>query len=269
MPFADHDGVSLYYETDGSAKHDTVAFIGDVAYGAWQWGWQHAAVAGPFESLVWDHRGTGKTNVPDGSDASDGSYSVAEMAGDLDAVLAHHGVRKAHLVGAGLGGMVALHYAKGFSRAKTLTLIGTAAAGSQLAPGMRDELLAEKTADALHESLRPVVSEEAFAAGVEDVVEWRLTDDAALPAQRAQFAALEGFDVSEKLYEITTPALVCHGTDDRVIPIEAGSKLADGLPRGELQTFEDAPHLVHVEHSKAVNDALLTFLAEHTDKTFD
>ncbi|KZN25256.1 3-oxoadipate enol-lactonase [Haladaptatus sp. R4] len=263
MPFAEHDGTSIYYETDGSSKHDTVAFVGDAAYGAWQWGWQHAAVTGPFESLVWDHRGTGK------SDAPDGPYSVAEMAGDLDAVLADHGVRKAHLVGAGLGGMVALHYAKQFSRAKTLTLIGTAADGSSLAPDVRDRLLAEKTPDALHESLRPAVSEEAFAAGLEDVVEWRLADDASLPAQRAQFAALEAFDVSDELYEITTPAIVCHGTDDRVIPVEAGKELADGLPRGELVTFEDAPHLVHVEHSKAVNDALLDFLARHVDETFD
>ncbi len=263
MPFAEHDGISLHYETDGSSKHDTVAFVGDAVYGAWQWGWQHAAVAGPFESLVWDHRGTGK------SDAPDGPYSVAEMAGDLDTVLADHGVRKAHLVGAGLGGMIALHYAKEFSRAKTLTLIGTAAAGSRLTAGVRERLLAEKTPEALHESLRPAVSDEAFSAGLEDVVEWRLADDASLPAQRAQFAALEGFDVSDELYEITTPTLVCHGTDDRVISVEAGEDLADGLPRGELQTFEDAPHLVHVEHSKAVNDALLDFLDAHADATFD
>ncbi|GKZ15076.1 alpha/beta hydrolase [Haladaptatus sp. T7] len=263
MPFADNDGLSLYYETDGSANHDTVAFIGDAAFGAWQWGWQHAAVAGPFESLVWDNRGTGR------SDAPEGPYSVAAMAGDLDAVLADHGVRKAHLVGAGLGGMVALHYAKQFSRAKTLTLIGTAASGSRIAPEVREELLAEKTPDALHESLRPVVSEAAFAAGLEDVVEWRLDDDAELPAQRAQFAALDGFDVSDSLYEITTPALVIHGTDDRVVPVDAGTELANGLPRGELRTFEDAPHLVHVERSKEVNDELLDFIAANAENTFD
>jgi 3-oxoadipate enol-lactonase len=263
MPIVENDGISLYYETDGPTGHDTVTFIGDVAFGAWQWGWQHAAVAGPFESLVWDVRGTGRSSAPDGP------YSVAELAGDLEAVLADHGVRKAHLVGAGFGGMIALHYAKRFSRAKTLTLIGTAASGSRIDPDVENRLLAEKTPGALYESLRPVVSEAVFADGLDEVVEWRLADDADLPAQRAQFAAMETFDVSDSLYEITTPALVVHGSDDRVVPVDAGKSLADGLPRGELRTFEGAPHLVHVERSKAVNDELLDFLAANAAKTLD
>ncbi|WP_266079097.1 alpha/beta fold hydrolase [Haladaptatus caseinilyticus] len=261
MPFAEHGGVSLYYETDGPTKHDTVAFIEDVGYGAWQWGWQHAAIAGPFESLVWDDRGTGR------SDAPIGPYSVSEMAADLDAVLADHSLRKVHLVGAGLGGMIALQYAMNYSRAKTLTLIGTAAAGSRLSPGVRDELLAEKTPDALHESLRPVVSENAYKTGLEDLVEWRLEDDASLDAQRAQFEAMERFDVSDNLYEITIPSLIIHGTDDGVFPVDAGQELADGLPRGELRTFEDAPHLVHIERSKEVNDELLEFLEANAETT--
>jgi 3-oxoadipate enol-lactonase len=262
MPSVEHDGVSLYYEADGPAGHDTVAFVGDVGYGAWQWGWQHAAVAGPFESLVWDNRGTGR------SDAPDGSYTVGEMAGDLNAVLSDHGARKAHLVGAGLGGMIALRYAIKHSRAKTLTLVGTSPGGLRFgtSPDVRDRLLAEKTPEALRKSLRPVVSREMFEAGLEEVVEWRLADDAALPAQRAQFAAVDSFDVSDRLYEITTPTLVLHGTADRVFPVEGGRALAEGLPRADLREFEDAPHLVHVERSKEVNDELLAFLEAHADE---
>ncbi|GAA0224605.1 alpha/beta fold hydrolase [Haladaptatus pallidirubidus] len=263
MPVAEHDGVSLYYETDGTASNDTVAFIEDTGYGAWQWGWQHAAIAGPFESVVWDNRGTGR------SDAPDGPYSISQMVSDLDAVLTDHNCRKAHLVGAGLGGMVALQYATDYSRAKTLTLIGTAADGSRLSPKVRDRLLVEKTPDALHESLRPVVSEEAFDAGLEDLVEWRLEDDAALDAQRAQFEAVESFDVSDSLFEITTPTLVLHGTEDEVFPVEAGRELASGLPRGDLREFDGAPHLVHIERSKEVNDELLEFLEANADETFE
>ncbi len=261
MPFAEHDGVSLYYETDGPTNHDTVAFIEDVGYGAWQWGWQHAAIAGPFESLVWDNRGTGR------SDAPEGSYTIAQMAGDLDAVLSDYNLRKAHLVGAGLGGMVALYYAKHYSRAKTLTLVGTSADGSRFDADVRETLLAEKTPEALHESLRPVVSEQSFSRGLEDVVEWRLEDDASIDAQRAQFSAMTDFDVSDSLYEITTPALVIHGENDKLFPVEAGQELADGLPRGDFVEFADAPHLVHVEQSKEVNDELLEFLDANADET--
>ncbi|WP_458207477.1 alpha/beta fold hydrolase [Haladaptatus sp. NG-SE-30] len=263
MPFAEHDGVSLYYEVDGPKSHDTVAFIEDAGYGAWQWGWQHAAIAGPFESLVWDNRGTGR------SDAPAGPYTIAELAGDLDAVLADHGARKAHLVGAGLGGMVALQYAREYTRAKTLTLIGTSPGGEQFGidSDVREQLLTEKTPEALHESLRPVVSSEAFEAGLEDVVEWQLADDASPDAQHAQFAAMDAFDLRDHLFEITTPTLVLHGTADRVFSVDGGRALAEGLPRGDLREFEDAPHLVHVERSKDVNDELLGFLEAHADGT--
>ncbi|WP_458190080.1 alpha/beta fold hydrolase [Haladaptatus sp. NG-WS-4] len=262
MPYAEHEGVALYYEVDGPTSHDTVAFVEDAGYGAWQWGWQHAAIAGPFESVVWDNRGTGR------SDAPNGPYTIAKLAGDLDAVLADHGARKAHLVGAGLGGMVALQYASEYSRAKTLTLVGTSPGGEfSVPPDVREQLLAEKTPEALHESLRPVVTDGAFDAGLGEVVEWRLADDASLDAQRAQFAAMDDFDLRERLFEITTPALVLHGTADRVFPVEGGRALAEGLPRGELREFEGAPHLVHVERSKEVNDELLAFLEAHADGT--
>ncbi|WP_327050475.1 alpha/beta fold hydrolase [Halomicrococcus gelatinilyticus] len=267
MPTVTHDGVELYYDAEGPSDRDAVAFVADVGYGAWQWGWQHAAVAGPFESLVWDLRGTGR------SDAPPGPYSVEALAADLEAVLADHGVRRAHVVGAGLGGMVALQYALDYSRARTLALVGTSPGGPQAVPtpeDVREQLLVdEKTEEAMRESLRPVLSEEFFAADPAEIVEWRLAEDAAPDAQRAQFAAMDDFDVADRLHEITVPALVLHGTDDRVVPVENGRLLAANLPRGELRELEGAPHLAFVEQSRTVNDELLAFLESHAETALD
>ncbi|MFC6731343.1 alpha/beta fold hydrolase [Haladaptatus sp. GCM10025893] len=115
------DGTTLFAQAAGDGE--TVTFVGDAGYGAWQWGWQHAALTGPFETLVYDHRGVGRSEKPPGP------YSVEQLADDLEAVLSAHGARKTHLVGAGLGGMVALDYARRYARARTLTLLGTAARG--------------------------------------------------------------------------------------------------------------------------------------------
>lgn len=122
MPTARREGVSIYYGTDGEGE--TVVFLSDLGFGAWQWGWQHAALAGPYETLAYDQRGTGRSDTPSGP------YSVEDLATDLDAILADHGSRGVHLVGAGLGGMVALAYAREYGRARTLTLIGTSPGGS-------------------------------------------------------------------------------------------------------------------------------------------
>ena len=245
--------VGLYYETAGSGP--TVAFVGDVGYGAWQWGWQHAAVAGPYESLVADLRGTGR------SDAPPGPYAVEDLVADFTTVLSDAGVRSAHVVGAGLGGMVALEAARTTARVDSLVLLGTAASGADLdlEPLWGDP----DDPDALESSLAAGLSDafvDARPDAVERMVEWRSEADADRAAWEAQAAAVADFDVSDRLYEITAPALVCHGRDDAVWPPARGEALAEGLPRGEFYGVEDAGHLVHVEASRRVNDDLIGFL---------
>ncbi|SDL97712.1 Pimeloyl-ACP methyl ester carboxylesterase [Halogranum gelatinilyticum] len=258
MPTARNGGVSLFYDSDGDGE--TVAFVGDVGYGAWQWGWQHAAVAGPYESLVLDLRGSGR------SDAPDGPYTVGELAQDVEVVLADHGVRKAHLVGAGLGGMVAMQVARSSSRAKSLTLVGTAASGADLD---LSRLYGTPTnPQELRSSLDAALSPDFFAEQpdvVDQIVAWRGEEDADRAAWEAQAAAVDGFDISDTLFELTTPTLVLHGTEDAVWPAERGRKLAEGLPRGDFSAVDGAGHLAHVEHSRVVNDRLLDFLAEQAD----
>lgn len=253
MPTAYNGDVSLYYETDGSGE--TVAFLGEIGYGAWQWGWQHAALTGPYETLVTDLRGAGR------SDAPPGPYAIDDLVADVQAVLKDHGARSVHLVGAGLGGMVALELARISSRPRSLTLIGTAAHGDGLS---LDPLFgAPDDPDALERSLEAVFSREFIAQHgdvLDQIVEWRTREDATREAWEAQHAAVQHFDVRTSLYEVSIPALVMHGTEDGVWPLERGRSLADGLPNGEFVPMEGAGHLCHIEHSKVVNDEILGFL---------
>ena len=255
MPRVERGDAELYYETDGTGE--TVAFVGDAGYGAWQWGWQHAAVAGPYESLVTDLRGVGR------SDRGSSIDDIDTLAADLEAVLADAGVDAAHVVGAGRGGMVALSAALSTSRVEGLVLIGTAANGDSLdlAPLWGDP----DDADALERSVAAGLSDsfrDAHPDAVERIVAWRTEEDAPRPVFEAHAAAVAGFDVSDRLYEITQPALVVHGGDDAVWPPSRGAALAEGLPRGEFREVAEAGHLVHIEASRRVNDDLLGFLAE-------
>lgn len=255
MSYADNDGVTIYYEADGTG--DPVAFLGEAGFGAWQWGWQHAAVAGPYESIVLDIRGTGR------SDGPPGPYHADHLVGDLEAVLSDHGVRSAHVVGAGLGGLIALRAAETTGRVRSLTLFGTAARGDALA---FDPMFGDPDdPDRLRSSLRAVFSDDFLEAqpdAIAQIVEWRSTEDADRDAFSAQVAAALGVDLQNRLFEVTVPALVVHGNADAVCPPIRGEELADGLPRGEFWTVEEAGHFAHVEHSKPVNDRLLAFLDE-------
>lgn len=253
MPTAQNGDVECYYETAGDGE--TVAFVGDVGYGAWQWGWQYAAVAGPFEGLVVDLRGAGR------SDAPAGPYAVADLVDDLTAVLSDAGVTRAHLVGCGLGGMVALEAARTTGRVASLTLVGTAASGRGLDleplygdPSDPDSLAASLEA-ALSERFRTEQPEV-----VEQILEWRAAEDAQPDAWHAQAAAVTRFDVSDRLHEVTVPALVVYGSDDPVWPPARAEALATDLPRGESVGVDGARHLVTVEASRVVNDRLVGFL---------
>jgi len=253
MPMTSSGGVTLHYEATGEGP--TVVFVGDAGYGAWLWGWHHDAVAGPYEALVWDLRGTGD------SDAPAGPYDVATLAADLEAVLADHGVRSVHLVGAGLGGMVALQYAHGYSRVRTLTLYNTAASGDAVDADALDALTLDDGPErSLDGAFSPGFRENAPEL-VDRITEWREAEDAAGDAFDAQAAAMTRFSALP-LYEVTVPAEVYYGVDDPVVPADAAESLGADLPRGDATAVEGR-HCSFVEHATAVTDRLVALLDEH------
>ncbi|MDZ7745030.1 MAG: alpha/beta hydrolase [Halobacteriales archaeon] len=245
MPRAHNDGIELYYERVGSG--DTVVFLPEAGLGAWSWGWQHDAVAGPFEALVVDPRGTGRSGEAD-------DYAVETLASDLEAVLRDADVRSAHLVGHGLGGAVALAYAHEYNRARNLALVTTPAAG--------DVVDTDGLAQLFSDDWPSIAFSESYVgvAPRDEIEGWRRLDDADADAREQLFAAYRAFDPGA-LYEITVPTLVLGALDSPVVPEPACETLAQGLPRGEYEQVEGR-HLAHLEHSRAVNDRLLQFLEE-------
>jgi len=261
VPTTTNDGVSLYYETDGSGE--TVTFVGDVGYGSWQWAWQYDELAGPYETIVWDHRGTGRSDNPPGP------YDIETLTADLEAILAENSVRRTHLVGAGLGGMVALQYADRYGRASTLTLFGTAPSGTAVdEPQLRSLYPETDSLESLKDSLEGAFSPEFLSENpdlVSQICEWRTEEDADRDGVDSQLAAMCSFE-SPPLYEVTAPTLVLHGLADPVIDIDVGRRLAEELPRGSFETVEGR-HLCHVEHAHAVTDRLDGFLLDNSEES--
>lgn len=254
MPTTTNDGVTLNYKRDGSGE--TVTFICDAGFGPWQWAWQYDGLAGPYETLLWDIRGTGR------SDAPPGPYQVETLASDLEAVLAASAVRRTHLVGAGLGGMIALQYAREYNRAASLSLFGTAPRGAAVdLDALRDLHPTDRSQSALQASLAGAFSD-SFRNSQSDIVDqicdWRREDDAQSEGLDAQIAAVRSFEL-EQLYELTLPTLVCQGLEDPVVEPATGRALAEDLPKGCFEPVE-GKRLCFIEHARAVTDRLDGFL---------
>ncbi|WP_254839338.1 alpha/beta fold hydrolase [Natronomonas marina] len=257
MPTTSADGTTLRYDVAGDDDRPTVVFVPDVGFGPWLWGWQAPALTGAYRTVVYAQRGTGRSGT-------EGPYTVERLAADLDAILAAVGADRAHVVGAGLGGMIALRYAREYGRARSLTLFGAAATGDDVDAGALAALHPDDPTR-LRESLSLAFSERFLVESgvVDDVVAWRREEDATGDALVGHREAARSFQTGP-LYEVTLPALVCHGVDDPVVPVGTGETLARDLPRGRFEAVE-GKRCCFVEHSAAVTDAVEGFLEALTD----
>lgn len=254
MPTVTVDGAAIRYEDSGTTDRPAIAFLPGVGFGPWVWGWQAPELAGPHRAIVVAARGT------DGSDGS-GPYTVDRFAADLEAVLADAGVRRVHLVGAGLGGMVALRYAREYGRARSLSLLGAAASGDRVD---REALSSLHPSDPgrLGGSLSGAFTDRFLEeSGLTDrITGWRREEDASGAALAGHREAALGFD-SGPLYEVSLPALVCQGVADPVVGLEAGEALASKLPGGRFEPVE-GKRCCYIEHAAAVTDAISGFVSE-------
>ncbi|WP_330630449.1 alpha/beta fold hydrolase [Halocatena halophila] len=252
MPRVQTDGGELRYETTGSGP--TVAFVNDLSFGVWQWAFQQPALAGPFETLAFDYRGAG--------DSTGGPITrVAEFVDDLATVLADHGARRVHLVGAGLGGMVALEYARQFGRARSLVLFGTTQSGDTIVNDAIETMCAQDES-----ALDPCLDRETLESAPEinaQIQHWRESDDATGRVRDGQLAAMKAYSL-DRPYDIDQHALIVHGNADPVVPVDAGRELAAALPRGTFEPI-DGKHMARIENAAHANDLLVGFLESHAD----
>ena len=75
-------------------------------------------------------------------------------------------------------------------------------------------------------------------------------------ALAAGLAILEQTDLRARLAEIQVPALVVHGSHDRLVPPAAGAYLAAHLPQARLLRIEGAGHAPFLSHAALFADAV-------------
>ncbi|MFB6201098.1 MAG: alpha/beta fold hydrolase [Halorhabdus sp.] len=259
MPTTTNGDVSLHYAVEGSGP--SVVFVNDAGFGAWLWSYLQPQVAGPYRTVVWDLRGTGD------SDAPTGPYALETLVDDLDAIVEAIDARHVHLVGMGLGGVIALEYARHHAQVASLAVIGAAEGEAIDGDALSSLAVPRDDPDALGQSLDVAFAPdvvETHAAAIDRIAEWRADDDADPAGWEAHRAAWTEATISDR-YEITTPALVMSASDDRIVDPAATARLAEDLPRGRHRRI-DGGHLAAVSENQVVGDELLAWLAEHTER---
>lgn len=246
------NAVALHHVTDGPADAPALLLGGSLGTTPTMWEPQLSVLGGGRRLVRFDHRGHGGSPVPDGP------YTIAELGGDVIALMDRLGIGRADYAGASIGGMVgqwlAIHAP---DRLRRLVLVCTAP--DTLNPGaFRERARTVRTARATEPIASGVVANwftEAYAASHPDVVAHhrQMIVDTPVEGYAACCEAVAGHDVAAGLATVRAPALVIAGAQDRAIPASQGERIAAAIPDARFELLDPGSHLASVERADAVN----------------
>jgi pimeloyl-ACP methyl ester carboxylesterase len=220
--------------------------------GTANWQYNIPVLAEKFHVLAPDIVGFGATERP-----TDIVYSLRAWTDHVWAFLDALGIEKTAIVGNSLGGRIALQMATDRpERISRMVLMGSPGVGMSLTEGLQALRAYEPSHDAMRALLRnyfavdpTLITDELVAIRYEASVA-----DGAYEAYRAMFfdPRHKGSELGiteEEVRAITTPALLVHGREDKVVPLSVSLSMLDLLPNADLHVFSHCGHWTQIERA--------------------
>jgi 3-oxoadipate enol-lactonase len=254
------NGIKIHYELEGPESAPVVTLSHSLATDLSMWDPQVPVLKSGYRVLRYDTRGHG------GTDATEGSYTLDQLAEDVKALLQALGISKTHFMGISMGGMIA----------QTLALKH---------PGILRSLILCDTSSRIPEEALPIWQERIGLAqkqGMDSLVaatmerwftaSFRKRSLPVLGKIRGMIRAtpLKGYvgcsraimrlNLTERLGEIQLPTLIVVGEDDPGTPVSASQAIHEQMKGSELVILKSAAHLSNIEQQDAFNTAVLGFL---------
>ncbi|RKS18378.1 peroxiredoxin [Arthrobacter sp. AG1021] len=263
--------IELYYEDHGSGQ--PVVLIHGYPLDGSSWELQTATLLGAgYRVITYDRRGFGKS-----SKAAVG-YDYDTFAADLHTLLETLDVKDAVLVGFSMGTGEVARYLSTYGSAR----VAKAAFLGSLEPFIlqtddNPEGVPQDALDPMAEAAK--TDRYAFFSSffenffnTETFLGNRLSEEALAANKALAYAASPYASVAAQytwttdfradIPKIDVPALIVHGTADRILPVDVtGRRFAEALPAAEYHEVDGAPHGLLWTHAKEVNDLLLGFLS--------
>lgn len=274
MPNIRANGIDIFYEESG--KPDAPVILLVMGLGAQMIAWPDEFIQGlvgkGFRVIHYDNRDVGMSQRMEGAVAPNlvwtmfkariglpvsVPYTLTDMAADGIGLLDVLGIKKAHVVGASMGGMIVqLMAANHAERTLSMTSI-MSSSGKPGLPGARADIqrrfMVKRSPDASRD--------EAVAFGTELVSSFSYPDPARPANAHAEMTA-KAFDRGyypvgtrrqllaiiadgsrvERLKKIAVPTLVVHGGADPLVPKEGSEDIARHIPGARLEIIEEMAH---------------------------
>lgn len=271
MPRVQVNGISLYYNDQG--KGFPLLLLMGLGMDSTGWMFQTPAFAKQFRVIAPDNRGCGLSDKPKGP------YSTRMMAEDAVALLDHLGVRKAHVIGDSMGGMIAQEVALGWpERVEKLVLACTYARPDPLAKSLVEQGMksllggvadlravdpSQTRIDKIAEFMLPLVlSKEFYEKNKAVVVPFmqEVLKKASVEGFLGQVVATQEHDALDRLPQIKIPTLVMTGAKDILVHPKNSEAMASRISGAKLVKIDGGSHGFNFEMPARFNEAVLDFL---------
>ncbi len=266
-----NDQTELYVKDWGTGQ--PVILIHGWPLSADTWDDQALALADAgYRAIAYDRRGFGRSSQPWSG------YDYDTLSDDLAAVIEQSGAKDAVLVGFSMGGgevarYMSRHHGKSIAKAVLISASLPYRLKTSDNPLGAEQAAFDKTAQGINND-RP-----KFLAGFfekffgvtpqeqpvsEELLAWArsVSMQASLRATLGCAKSFTTTDFRPELAAFKVPTLVIHGDDDKIVPIEASSRLtAKGIAQATLIEYVGAPHGLFATHKERLSKDLLDFLA--------
>ena len=250
MTLIDREGVSVFYDTHGSAGSGLPLLLshGYTASSA-MWRPNLPALSAGRQVVTWDIRGHGRTASP----TDPALYSQAASLADMAAILDVCGIERAAVGGLSLGGYLSLaFYLAHPERVAALLLFDTGPGYKQDAGRERWNARAEASAAAFEaEGLAALPHSGEVGSGPHDPTGLALAARGILPQN--------GAEVINSLGSIDVPTLVLVGSEDAAF-LAAADYMTAKIPGATKSVIANAGHASNVDQPEAFNDAVIGWL---------
>lgn len=266
--FARSHGLNIWYESispKDSSKGAVLLIMGisNDALG-WPQKFINALTDSGYQVIRHDHRGTGMSDWVKNWDENN-PYPLSDMADDGIALLNSLGIRKAHIVGISMGGMIAQELAinhpdrvltltsmmsSGYIEDPELPKISSEVAWELIKTAIKYGIIGgEKNMIKLNIASRIILMGNAkYDLNMKEISEYVLYNirkrKGYTPGVSKQHQAAVRLSGSryEKLKILNMPTLIIHGISDPFIPIGHGKKCASLIPNADSLWLENMGH---------------------------
>ena len=257
MPFAQADGIRLYYRLEGLPSRPVLILSQSLGCDHGMWEPQMEALLRHFRVLRYDTRGHGASDVPPGD------YTLPRLGQDVLDLADSLGMDRFHFCGLSLGGMTGQWLgANAPHRLRSLILANTSARFPDPA------VMETRKRTVLEQGMAPVeemvmsrfFTAETLAAGNPRVETARATLASTNPVGYAGCCgAIVAMNNIPLLSRITAPTLIVVGDRDVSTPWEGhGEILAREIPGARVCRLNTA-HLANLEEPAAFAEAIVKF----------